>query len=290
MSHVQNIAIAQISPRLGDFDANLAIHRQYIERAREQGAQVVVFPELGLTGYLLQDLTLEVARRLDHPDIVSLVEASRDIDVVFSFIEESEEHFIYISSVYASAGAIVHVHRKAYLPTYGLFDEKRYAKEGNLVEPFAVHGKKSGILICEDAWHVSMPYLLTMQGATVLYVPASSPGRNVMDEHDFGSHTFWRQLLQMYAQLFGVHIIFSNRVGYEDGVHFYGGSGIVGPDGHWIVQAGVGEETLVFGAIDDRDVRRARYTTPLLRDERLELMVRHLRRMGRARTDNTRVE
>ncbi|GMA59824.1 nitrilase-related carbon-nitrogen hydrolase [Alicyclobacillus fastidiosus] len=93
MSHVQTIAVAQISPKLGDVAANLTVHHRYIERAKEQGAQVVVFPELGLTGYLLQDLTLEVARRLDDPDIASIVEASSDIDIVFSFVEESSEHF-----------------------------------------------------------------------------------------------------------------------------------------------------------------------------------------------------
>ncbi|WAH43630.1 acyltransferase [Alicyclobacillus fastidiosus] len=276
MSHVQTIAVAQISPKLGDVAANLTVHHRYIERAKEQGAQVVVFPELGLTGYLLQDLTLEVARRLDDPDIASIVEASSDIDIVFSFVEESSEHFFYISSVYASQGQVVHVHRKAYLPTYGMFDERRYVTQGSRVEPFTARESTAGMMICEDAWHVSMPYLLTMQGATALYVPASSPGRNVMDEHDFGSHTFWRQLLQMYAQLFGVHVVFANRVGYEDGVHFYGGSGVVGPDGRWIAQAGVGQEELLVARVDVRDVRRARYTTPLLRDERLEIMERHL--------------
>ncbi|WAH38417.1 nitrilase-related carbon-nitrogen hydrolase [Alicyclobacillus dauci] len=281
MSHVQTIALAQIAPKLGDVAANLACHRQYIAEAVAKQADVIVFPELGLTGYQLQDLTFNVARTLQHDDIVALVNASREIDVIFSFIEESDEHFFYVTGVYAAKGEIVHVHRKVYLPTYGMFDENRYVTSGSQVQPFRTEHGTAGMLICEDAWHVSVPYLHAMQGATMLYVPASSPGRNVMDEHDFGSHTFWRQLLQMYAQLFGTHIVFVNRVGYEDGVHFYGSSGVVGPEGRWLGEAGTSREALVTVTIDHRDVRRARYITPLVRDERLELTLNHLAKIQR---------
>jgi NAD+ synthase (glutamine-hydrolysing) len=281
VSHIHTIALAQISPKLGDVDANVSLHRSYIDQAVARGANVVVFPELGLTGYQLQDLTFEVARTLEHPQIVEMIEASREIDIVFSFVEESKEHFFYISSVYASKGQISHVHRKVYLPTYGMFDENRYAGAGATVEPFTTRFGGTGLMICEDAWHVSVPYLHIMQGAQMLIIQASSPGRNVMKDHDFGSHTFWSHLLQVYGQLFGAHVVFVNRVGYEDGVHFYGGSGIVGPDGQWLAEASTSEEDLLIVQVDQRAVRRARYMTPLLRDERPELLERHFAKIRR---------
>lgn len=283
MSHKQIIALAQVSPKLGDVQANLAIHEQYIEQAKAAKAELIVFPELGLTGYQTQDLTLEVARSIEHPDIQRLVQLSRDIDVLFSFVEETREHMFYVSALYASKGAVAHVHRKVYLPTYGMFDEKRYFAAGDSFNVVSRPTGDAGVLICEDAWHVSAPYVYAMQGATTLFVPASSPGRSVMSGNDFGSQTFWRQLLQMYAQLFGVHVVFVNRVGYEDGVHFYGGSGVVAPDGSWLVEAKVSEASLLVVSLDSNDVRRARYTTPLVRDERVDVAVKQLEAILRKR-------
>ncbi len=268
--------MAQFSPVLGDVGANLDKHLSYVREAVEARAKILVFPELGLTGYQTQDLTLEVARPVHHPEIQLLVDASREIDILFSFVEEAEDYRFYVSAVYASGGSILHIHRKAYLPTYGMFDERRYFAAGDSFETFRTALGKTGVMICEDAWHLSSPYLLAMNGATVVFVPASSPWRNAMAAEDLGSHAFWRQLLQTYAQLLGLHVVFVNRVGYEDGVHFYGGSGVVGPDGSWIAQAKSNEETLVFAEIDVRATRRARYTTPLVRDERMDIVKRQL--------------
>ncbi|GMA56293.1 carbon-nitrogen hydrolase [Alicyclobacillus sacchari] len=236
-SDIQRVAIAQIAPKLGDLGANLERHHEYIREASAQGAQLIVFPELGLTGYQTQDLTLEVARSATSPEIQSIVDQSREIDVLFSFVEETQDHLFYVTALYASQGKVVHKHRKVYLPTYGMFDERRYFAPGDRFDAYASSLGTASILICEDAWHLSAPYLLAMQQATLLLVPASSPWRNTMAAAEFGSHAFWRHLLQMYAQLLGVHIVFANRVGYEDGVHFYGGSGVVAPNGSWLVEA-----------------------------------------------------
>lgn len=275
------IALAQIAPKLGDFTANLNRHAIDIAKAKEALADIVVFPELGLTGYQLQDLTFEVGRRIDSDEIQQLVRMSDGIDIVFSFIEESDEHFFYVCSIYASQGGILHIHRKVYLPTYGMFDEQRYVAAGQDIQSFEMQAGRAGLMICEDAWHVSVPYLLALGGSTLFIVQASSPARNVMDDHSFGSQLFWSELLEMYAQLFGVHIAFCNRVGYEDGVHFYGGSGVVGPDGQFINRAVGGDETLLMVQVDRRDVRRARYMTPLMRDERVHLTLSHLAQVER---------
>ncbi|WP_074691162.1 nitrilase-related carbon-nitrogen hydrolase [Alicyclobacillus hesperidum] len=273
---IQRVAIAQMAPKLGDIGANLERHHEYIREASAQGAHLIVFPELGLTGYQTQDLTLEVARSAASPEIQSIVDMSKEIDVLFSFVEETDDHRFYVTALYASKGEVVHKHRKVYLPTYGMFDERRYFAPGDRFDVWKSSLGTLGVLICEDAWHLSAPYLLAMQKATLLLVPASSPWRNTMAAAEFGSHAFWRHLLQMYAQLLGVHIVFANRVGYEDGVHFYGGSGIVAPNGSWLVEAGTGESELIVAEIDRRLTRRTRYTTPLVRDERVHLVASQL--------------
>src|SRR6185503_20863567 len=116
------VALAQIAPRLGELDANLALHLEAIQRARRQGAGLVVFPELSLTGYLLRDDVPEVALRIEDPRLARLLRASRDIDVVLGLVEESPGHRFYNAAAYLSGGRVLHVHRKVYLPTYGMFD------------------------------------------------------------------------------------------------------------------------------------------------------------------------
>ncbi|MBX5436975.1 MAG: acyltransferase [Alicyclobacillaceae bacterium] len=277
------VALGQLRPRLGDVAANVARHLEWIAQARASGASLVVFPELGLTGYQVQDLVLDVARPLDHPDVVRLVEAADGIDVVFSFVEESDEHLFYVTSVYAADRQIRHRHRKVYLPTYGMFDEGRYFARGQRFEAFDTRFGRAGMMVCEDAWHVSSPYLLGLGGANWMLLPASSPARSVTDPEHFGSQKFWRNLLQVYAQLFGVHLVFVNRVGFEDGVNFFGGSGVVSPEGEWVAEAPQLHEALEFAWVDPQAVRRARYTTPILRDERWDVVLRELRRLAEPR-------
>ncbi|WP_026973925.1 nitrilase-related carbon-nitrogen hydrolase [Alicyclobacillus contaminans] len=283
MAQSLRVALGQVRPVLGDVAANVDKHVTIMNEAKQQGASLVVFPELGLTGYQLQDLTLDVACTLDSPALQPLLSASRDLalDVVFSFVEESRDHRFYIASAYVTRGSVQHVHRKVYLPTYGMFDEGRYFAAGQQFATVDTAYGTMGMLICEDAWHPSSPYLLAHSGARVLLLPSNSPARSVTDQGEFGSQKFWRQLLQVYAQLFGVYIVFVNRVGFEDGVNFFGGSGIVSPDGAWVVQAPSLEESLVCGDLHLANVRRARYTTPLLRDEKKDLVLRMLSRIVR---------
>lgn len=275
------VALGQVRPVLGDVAKNVEKHLLWIDEARRAGTSLIVFPELGLTGYQVQDLTLDVARPMTHPDIMRLVEATRGISAVFSFVEESPEHMFYITAVYASDGGIVGRHRKVYLPTYGMFDEGRYFAPGDGFHTFDTDHGSVGMMVCEDAWHMSSPYLLALGGARLLIVPASSPARSVTDPESFGSQRFWREIVQVYAQLLGINIIFVNRVGFEDGVNFFGGSGVVTATGDWVVQAPILEESLSFGTVDMSVVRRARYSSPVLRDEKRHLVQRELVRIAR---------
>lgn len=274
-------ALAQIRPILGDVAANLDKHLEWMDLARAQGAKLIVFPELGLTGYQLQDLTLDVGRPLDHPDILRLVSASEEIDVVFSFVEESQTHLFYITAVYASKGKVDGVHRKVYLPTYGMFDEGRYFAPGDTFQTFSTQFGRFGVMICEDAWHPSSPNLLALGGADLVILPSNSPARSVTDQGRFGSQTFWRHLIQVYAQLYGLNIVFVNRVGFEDGVNFFGGSCAISASGEFLVEAPNLEEALVYAEVDRGAVRRARYMSAVLRDEKPDLVRRELDRLAR---------
>ena len=234
------IALAQIGPRLGDVEANLAKHLDAISKAKAQGAQVICFPELSLTGYYLRDLTQTVAVRPDATDHVfqRLLQASAGIDVIVGFIEESPRYVYYNSAAYLSQGKVVHIHRKIYLPTYGMFDEQRFVATGNSIRAFDTAYGRMALLICEDVWHLSLPYLAWLDGADYLVGLVASPGRGVhAGSPRLASAEAWSQLGSTLGQFLTSYVVLVNRVGFEDGVGFFGGSLAAGPSGHTIAQA-----------------------------------------------------
>ena len=276
------IALAQIAPRLGDLDANLERHHELIAEARGEGAGLVVFPELGLTGYLLQDLAAEVAMRLDDPRLTSLAEATRDLSAVVSFVEESADHRLFISAALLEDGEMRHVHRKIHLPTYGMFDERRFFAPGNTVRAAPSRlGVGIGLAVCEDFWHLATPQLLALDGAQILVNVSSSPGRDLARIHEVGLGTAgsWRGLMRTYAQLTTSFVVFCNRVGVDESLSFWGGSEVIGPTGAPIFGAPMFEEGLFCVDVDLAEVRRERIALPLLRDERPELVAREWRRL-----------
>jgi predicted amidohydrolase len=280
------VALAQVAPRLGDLGANLGRHAQLIEEARANGSDLVVFPELGLTGYLLQDLNAEVAMRVDDPRLERLAGAGRGISVVLSFVEESEDHRLFIAAALLEDGAIQHVHRKVFLPTYGLFDERRFFAAGSVFRATDSRlGVRLGIGVCEDWWHLSAPNLLALDGAQVLINVSSSPGRDVAVGHQDGLGTAdsWRSLNRTYAQLTTSYVVFVNRVGVDESISFWGGSEVVGPSGASVFRAPLHEEGLFHAIIDPVELRHERIATPLLRDERPEVVLRQLDRIARSR-------
>jgi len=281
------IALAQIAPRLGDLEANLVRHHALIADARDLGAGLVVFPELGLTGYQLQDLAADVAMRIEDPRLAALAEAARGMSAVVSFVEESADHRLFIAVALLEDGAVRHVHRKVFLPTYGLFDERRFFAPGDVVRATPSNlGVGIGLAVCEDFWHVSTPQLLALDGAHLLINVSSSPGRDLASTHEVGLGTAasWRTLMRTYAQLTTSFVVFCNRVGVDESLSFWGGSEVIGPTGAAIFGAPMFEEGLFTADIDLSDVRRERITLPLLRDERPELIEREWGRIiaGRA--------
>jgi len=276
------IAIAQIAPRLGGLAENLVRHRELIAEARSKGAQLVVFPELGLTGYQLQDLAAEVAMRLDDSRLAELASTTHGLTAVVSFVEESADHRLFIAAALMEDGEITHVHRKLFLPTYGLFDERRFFAAGDVLRAVPSRlGVGVGIAICEDFWHLGVPQLLALDGAQILLNVSSSPGRDLAATHEVGLGTAssWRTLMRTYAQLTTSFVVFCNRVGVEESISFWGGSEVISPAGEPLFSAPLFDEDLYLVDISLADIRRARIGLPLLRDERLELQARELGRV-----------
>ncbi|MCC6614901.1 MAG: carbon-nitrogen hydrolase [Anaerolineae bacterium] len=276
-----NIGLAQMYPKLGDVPANLDRHLDYIERGANQGVDLLIFPELSMTGYQVQDLVPEVAIRATPDDAVfgALLEQSKRLDIMFGFVHEDRRQRFYTSAAYLSGGECLHIHHKIYLPTYAMFDEGRYFDEGESARAFDTRFGRFGMAICEDFWHITTPYLLWMDGADVLLFQSASPSRG-LDASDRLSGSRWVELVnQAYGSFFTDYIIHCNRVGYEDGKNFWGGSTVVSPDGDFLAHAPYFDETLLVQQIDLNQIHRTRSRLPLLRDEQPQLMQRELSRI-----------
>jgi predicted amidohydrolase len=275
------LALAQINTRLGDVQANLEKHLALAKEAQASGADLLVFPELSLTGYVLQDITSTVARRPtpDEPVFRSLLEASQGLDMVVGFVDEDRRHRFYISSAYLSRGEVLHVHHKVYLPTYGLFDEGRFFAWGDRVQAFDTRFGRAGILICEDFWHASPPYLLWLDGADLFLFTSASPGRGLRTEPQLESARWVELVNSAYASLFTSFVVHVNRVGYEDGLNFWGGSTVFDPDGELLARGPAYQEALTLAEIDMNQLHRTRARLPLLRDERTALVLREMQRI-----------
>ncbi|HEX7491231.1 MAG TPA: nitrilase-related carbon-nitrogen hydrolase [Candidatus Limnocylindrales bacterium] len=282
------LALAQISPRLGFLEANLIHHHEILAEARSGGAALVVFPELGLTGYQLQDLASEVAMRADDPRLAGLAAKTMGMSAVVSFVEEAPDHRLFISAALLENGEVRFIHRKLFLPTYGLFDERRFFAAGDKLRAVDSRlGARLGIAVCEDFWHLAVPETLALDGAQILINVSSSPGRDLAAVHEVGLGTAasWRTLMRTYAQLTTSFVVFCNRVGMDETISFWGGSEVIAPSGEALFTAPLFEEGLHFVDIELGDVRRERVGLPLLRDERPELHLRELRRIMAERTE-----
>jgi predicted amidohydrolase len=274
------IALAQIEPVLGDLETNVWRHLDWARRALGRGARLIAFPELSLTGYLLQDLAADVAVRLDSPGpIRALLEMSRRIPMVVGLVEESPGHRFHNSAVFLSGGRIAHVHRKVYLPTYGMFDEGRFFAAGDRLEAFSTPFGRMGLLICEDVWHPWTALVLAQGGADYLLVISAGPTEGIDRRRGFVGQSTWKDLIKVTAQMQTVFIAFVNRVGFEDGVNFAGGSCVFDPFGEPLAEGPILEEGLVVCDMERTALRRARTLLPLLRDERLPVLASEAQRL-----------
>lgn len=274
--------LAQIKPKLGCVADNCTLIEERIDQAITAHADLVVFPELALTGYFLKDLVPEVACRISSPLIAKLTELSRHISIAIGFVEESADYRFFNSALYLEDGAIRHIHRKVYLPTYGLFDEQRYMARGEKIRAFDTKFGRIGMLVCEDMWHLSASYILAMDGASTIICLSSSPGRGI-EADSLGSALAWQSLTSTTAMFLNCRILYCNRVGFEDGVNFWGGSEYVLPSGVSAIRGKLLEEDMVTACLNEGVLRRERIFSPMLRDENLCVTMQELSRIERER-------
>jgi predicted amidohydrolase len=279
------VGLGQLAPTLGDVAGNLQLHLEMVAEAANRGVDLLIFSELALTGYGLGDGAFDVAIRADatDPTFAALLDASRRLDLVVSFVEEDARHRAYIAAAYLSAGRLVHLHRKIYLPTYGAFDEAHTYTHGDRARAFDTRFGRVGLLVCEDFWHASLPYLLWQDGADILLLLSASA------EHNQGEATGTSDRVlainRAYALLFTDFVIHVNRAGREEVGDFWGGSTIYGPDATLLAEGPRHEPALVVATLDTDALRPARRRLPLLRDERADLVARELERITRRNHD-----
>jgi len=275
------IALAQLAPHLGEVDANLELARGWLRRAATEGTRLTAFPELALTGYLLGDLVPDVAMHASDPRLATLSREVPGMLVAIGFVEETDEHRFCNSAALLRDGELIGLHRKVYLPTYGMFDEGRFTRAGDRIRAEEVGEplRRVGLSICEDFWHASLPMIQAQDGAALLVNLAAGPARAPGSAAGLAAIAGWHKMQDTYALLGTVAIAFCNRVGNEEGLTFWGGSRLLGADGSTIAEGPLYEEALVVGSLETDDLRMQRYGLPLLADERLELVRRELDRI-----------
>ncbi len=274
------IALAQISPKLGDLDGNFRMHNEYIQKAKKKNVDLLVFPELSLTGYTLKDMVEEIA--LDpgtDPLFKKFKSLSREISFVVGFVEEKEKGMFLNSAAFFSKGEIAHIHRKIYLPTYGMFEELKFFGEGKNFHTFLTPFGKAGMLICYDFLHISSNYLLFVGGSELIITISAAPGRGFSDDGGYASSRMWELMGEAVSRFFQSFVIYCNRVGFEDGKSFAGGSFIFSPGGQLIAQSPYMNEDFLVESIDLEEIRRFRKSRPYRRDEKPEITLEALKRI-----------
>jgi predicted amidohydrolase len=267
------VALAQVGPALGDVAHHTGQSREALARAKSEDVDLVVLPELMLTGYSLGLVGDDVSRSVDDAEIAQLAEVADGPACVVGFAEAGPVH-TYNSAAYLQGGSVLHVHRKLYLPTYGIWEERKHFTPGNSMRAFDTDIGRVAILICSDAWQPALAVVAVQDGARVLIVPASSTSRRGAIEEE------WRDINRFYARMLETYVVFVNRVGDEGDLSFWGGSHVYDPWGELVAEAPTGEPAFVTAELDLANVRRRRREMPLVKEARLALLSRELDRLA----------
>lgn len=271
------VGAAQFASAIGDVDANVEIHIDWIARGREAGLDLLVLPEVSLTGHYGANDLLEVAMRRNDARLKHLARAAGDMAVVVGFVEEGPAAQFYNSAAILQGGRMVYLHRKVNLPNYGKLEEGKHYASGRFVDTYALDDNwRAGLLICADLWNPALTHLAFLHGATLLIAPVSSGTEAVGAEFD--NPRGWDVTMQFYAMIYGAPAIMVNRTGVEADLTFWGGSRILGPFGDTLAVAGR-EAELISAVLDYDQLRRARRNLPTVRDSDIELVHRETARL-----------
>ena len=273
------ITLAQVPSALGDVEANLARAAEIVAQAGQDSSDLVVFPELFLSGYALGQVDEDVTMPADDSRLAALSSLVPQTDVLIGLYEDGHGVHNYNSAAYLDAGVVVHTHRKLYLPTYDVFEERKHFSAGQSMRAFDTRHGRMATLICNDAWQPHLAFLAVQDGARVLLVPTNSSQSRFPERYD--SQTYWRDITVFYARMYQCYVVFCNRVGTEgENLRFWGGSHIVDPWGKIVCELPEDEEAVVTTDINLASVRKRRREVPLVREARLGLLAREANRLA----------
>jgi predicted amidohydrolase len=266
MKEVFKVALAQISCKQANKTENLTKIKKFVARAKKQGAELVIFPELSLTGYVVRDEIYELAEKIPGPStkIMEDVAKKNDIHVIFGMPEVSDktEATLHNSAVFIGPEGFIGKYHKMYLPTHSIFEEKRYFRPGYQTAVFDTELGKLGLIICYDIYFPEVTRLTRLKGAELIVCISASPGVR---------RSFFEVLTVARAIENTAFLAFVNLAGIQDGLQFWGGSRLVGPSGRVLVQAKYDEDDFVIGEVNYPDIRPIEAFVPTLRDLRPEL-------------------
>ena len=248
---MKKIMIAQTSSILGELN--------------EEKCDVIIFPELSLTGYCLRDLVYDVAIDERHEIIKTLLDKSHKISIVFGFVYLDDHDLVYNAGAYLEKGALTYLHKKVFLPDYTMFEEGRYFTKGSNIDVFKTQAGNTALLICEDALHISSAYALFKKGVSTVIIISNSPARGAYKEQ-FYAKSMWETVTRFISMSLTSHVIFVNRTGVEEGVTFWGGSHVFDPFGNKLVSLPLISEAFKILGIDISDTFRARINSPFYRE------------------------
>lgn len=261
------VGTAQFTPKKAQVAANLDRIAEFIDLGAREGVDLMVFPETITSAYFLEGGVLDSAITSDELLREVVKRSSPNMDVLIGFYEKHDDH-LYNSAAYLELGSnprIVHVYRKFFLPTYGVFDEERFVARGHELGVFTSRLGRMGILICEDVWHSILPSLCAVRGAQVILVPSASPARGFQGE-SVGNLERYGRMLRSVCDEHGVYCVNAQLCGFEGGKGFVGGSSVVDPFGKVLVQAPLLEDYLAIAPIDLDQIAIARAQLPLTAD------------------------
>jgi predicted amidohydrolase len=263
------VAVAQIECCPGDIHANLDLHLAAVRAARDEGAALLLFPELSLTDYLAEPDTGALARTVDAGELREIAAAADDMIVSLGFIERGADDRVYNSQALLTKGGCLSVHRKANLPTYGRLRERAFYEPGRRVELATLpSGWRAATLICADTWNPALPWIAALQHPDILLVPVASALDAVAEFDNPGG---WDINLRHTALTYGLPTVMANHCGERGNLRFWGGSRILDPFGRELARAGAGPD-LIVADLDLADVTVARRRLPTIRDADPELV------------------
>lgn len=282
------VALAQIDSVACDIEANLNKHLDFIQQAIGEKADLIVFPEVSLTGDIFGANPPDVSLKPESDTLQKIADASDKIDIVIGLAERSDLNLYnrYNSAFYFSEGQLTYRHRKLFLVNYSVFDEAKHYVPGNNLQAFDSRLGRLSMLVCNDIWHAASPYVAALDGAEMLIVPTNSM-RDTLDGY-LDIPTTWEHMNRAYSAMMGFYTVFVNRVGIRESLYgnfqYWGGSEIIGPDGKEVVKAPYDDEALVFGEVDLERIAQQRYNAPIIRDARLWIFRQEINRLAAQRT------